>query len=297
MRMLSSKVIADFISAKKFDERIILERDSSFPKISIVTPSYNQAEFLEKTILSVLNQNYPNLEFIIIDGGSCDESVNIIKKYNKYISYWISEKDNGQANAINKGIEIASGEIIGWQNSDDIYLPGVFNMVGRKFSKAPNIDLIFGNRIDIDEYDTVIRDVRYVPFNYKSLIYEGAALNNATTFWRKKSMEKVGLFNEDLKFCMDYDFWVRAGKEFKFLFIREYLGCFRHHKKSKTSTIIKVSHVERKQILKEEGIKQNTFLQYCAKGRRIFLYIWQGDVLYIIRGIYNRASKIFGKGK
>ena len=115
-------MIKKFVSSQLFDEKIILNKDISWPKISIVTPSYNQGDFLEQTILSVLNQNYPNLEYIIIDGGSTDKSMEIIKKYEKYISYWISEKDNGQADAIKKGFRKSSGEIFAWINSDDNYL-------------------------------------------------------------------------------------------------------------------------------------------------------------------------------
>jgi len=108
------KKLKEFVSKPLFDEKVILNKDPNYPKISIVTPSYNQAEFLERTILSVLNQNYPNLEYIIIDGGSTDGSVEIIKKYKKYLTYWVSEKDEGQSDAINKGFEKSTGEILAW---------------------------------------------------------------------------------------------------------------------------------------------------------------------------------------
>lgn len=145
MNKFNSKEIKEFLSGLTLDEVVILNKGSSWPRISIVTPSYNQAEFLERTIFSVLNQNYPKLEYIIIDGGSTDGSVEIIKKYDKYLTFWVSEKDNGQADAIRKGFARATGEILAWINSDDTYLPGTFLKVAKAFIKNPKVDLIFGN--------------------------------------------------------------------------------------------------------------------------------------------------------
>jgi len=291
LKNYTSREIKEFVSKPLFDEKVILNKDPNYPKISIVTPSYNQAQFLERTILSVLNQNYPNLEYIIIDGGSTDGSVEIIKKYKKYLACWVSEVDEGQADAINKGFKIVTGEFIGWQNSDDIYLPRAFYKVAKKFSENPDTDLVFGNRYSIDENENIIRDMRYVSFNHKSLLYEGSALNNQSAFWKKELMDKVGLFDESYKFCMDYDFWVRAGKIGKFLLIRDYLGAFRGHKDTKTNTIISICHTEHLRILKREGIKPNKFRHLYSLARRFLLYIFQGDLFYVTRGVYERIYK------
>jgi glycosyltransferase involved in cell wall biosynthesis len=116
-------------------------------KISIITPSFNQAQYLERTIQSVLDQNYPDLEYIIIDGGSVDGSVDVIKKYEKNIAFWVSEKDGGQTDALNKGFKKATGEIIGWQNSDDIYLAGSFEKISQVFNELPDTDIVFGDLV------------------------------------------------------------------------------------------------------------------------------------------------------
>ena len=137
----------------------------TYPKITVITPSFNQAEFLERTIKSVLDQNYPNLEYIIMDGGSTDGSVEIIQKYEKYLKFWASEKDNGQSHAINKGLKIATGEWVSWQNSDDIYYPGAFKSAAVAAQTHPEVGLIIGDVNLIDEKDRLIRDMHYVWFS------------------------------------------------------------------------------------------------------------------------------------
>ncbi|GAG29700.1 unnamed protein product, partial [marine sediment metagenome] len=134
--------------------------NEKYPLVLIVTPSYNQAQFLESTILSVLNQNYPNLEYIIIDGGSTDGSIEIIKRYQKYLAYWISEKDEGQADAINKGFEKSTGQILAWINSDDTYLPETLFRVAKHFQQHQKADLVFGNINFINEYDEITGELR-----------------------------------------------------------------------------------------------------------------------------------------
>jgi glycosyltransferase involved in cell wall biosynthesis len=292
MRAYSSLEIKEFVSKRLFDEKVILLHDNSWPKISIVTPSYNQADFLERTILSVLNQNYPNLEYIIIDGGSKDGSVEIIKKYEKYISFWVSEPDNGQANALNKGFSIATGELVGWQNSDDIFLPYSFVNIANAYKQNKKFDLFFGNIVFLNGRDEIINDLRFVPFNYRSLLYEGTVLSNQAAFWKRELFEKYGFFNEKYQFCMDYEFWVRIGNHCKFYFVHEYLGGFRLHRTSKTSTIAKSGLQEHYSILEDKGIEYSS-LQYRVFRlyylfRRTLYYILQKDFDYIIKGLRKR---------
>lgn len=292
MRTYSSSEIRKFVSNRLFDEKVVIANDDSWPKISIVTPSYNQVEFLERTILSVLNQNYPNLEYIIIDGGSKDGSVEIIKKYEKYISFWVSEPDNGQANALNKGFSIATGELVGWQNSDDIFLPYSFVNVANAYQQNKNIDLFFGNILFLNEIDEIINDLRFVPFNYYSLLYEGTVLSNQAAFWKRELFEKYGFFNEKYQFCMDYEFWVRIGNNCKFHFIHEYLGGFRLHRTSKTTTIAESGLREHYSILKNKGIEYNSLqsrlLRLYYLCRRTLYYLFQKDFDYIIKGFKKR---------
>src|SRR6266487_5007683 len=125
----TSEEIREYVLRPRYDHKTLCSKDLSYPGISVVVPSYNQAQFLERTILSILNQNYPHTEIIVIDGGSQYGSVDLIKKYERYISYWVSRPDKGQPSAINEGFARASGDLIAWQNSDDLYLPGFFHTV------------------------------------------------------------------------------------------------------------------------------------------------------------------------
>ena len=133
----------------------------SHPKISVITPSFNQAAYLERTILSVLDQDYPNIEYIIIDGGSTDGSVDIIRKYANRLTNWVSESDRGQAHAINKGLQQATGTWIAWQNSDDVFYPGTFSQLAQMAAMYPDVDLIIGNMNLIDKDDMLLRDIKY----------------------------------------------------------------------------------------------------------------------------------------
>lgn len=211
---IDPQTIKTFVSVPSFDEKTILNRDLSYPKISIITPSFNQGEFLEKTILSVLNQNYPNLEYIIIDGGSNDNSREIIKKYEKFVTYWVSEKDGGQGDALNKGFKRATGEIIGWQNSDDIYLPGAFFRIAEIMKKS-SADILFGDIMKINESDGIIRKFRFVPYSMSSQLYYRMSLSNQSAFWRSGLFSKIGMIDRDISFIMDYDFFSEscAGKQ------------------------------------------------------------------------------------
>ncbi|QWD74388.1 glycosyltransferase [Polynucleobacter sp. TSB-Sco08W16] len=180
------------------------------PSISIVTPSFNQAPYLEKTIQSVLHQNYPNLEYVIIDGGSTDGSVEIIQKYSEDLHYWISEPDTGHANALNKGFEKTSGEIMGWLNSDDMYFPGCFNTISEIFDKYPNVNWISGLTSAWNNVGSVINVQGSQKNIFDFLLGRFGWIQQESTFWRRSIWNKAGAkMDESTKLAIDGELWTR----------------------------------------------------------------------------------------
>ncbi len=206
------------------------------PKISIITPSYNQGQFIEDTILSVINQNYPNLEYIIIDGGSTDNTVNIIKKYEHYLAYWTSEKDNGQSEAINKGFKKATGEIVGWINSDDFFMPGAFSKVANCFAMNKELDFINGYSLLIDEHTNILSNhfiIKQKKWYARHGIYY---ISQPAMFWKRKIFDKIGFLREDFHALMDRELLIRIlSNDFKIGHLGKILAAFRMHNASKSS--------------------------------------------------------------
>lgn len=226
--------------------------NSKHPKISIITPSYNQGHYIEQTIQSVLNQNYPNLEYIIIDGGSTDNTVEIIKKYRSQLTYWVSEKDRGQSHAINKGLKIATGDIINWLNSDDFYEPGCLNVVAEEFKKHKKINAVLGvTRVvgkKVEEYS----QTPYTPS--LKFTFSKAKIEQPATFISGDFFRKFGPIDEKLHLAMDLDLWL------KFLLtttsenisaIDDIIVNFREHEDSKTVNYREKMVVERAELLQE----------------------------------------------
>lgn len=223
---------------------------SSTPKISIVTPAYQQGAFIERTIQSVLEQAYPNLEYFIQDGGSVDSTVDVLKNYASRLTGWVSAKDGGQSQAINLGFTKASGEIMAWLNSDDLLLPGTLETVADYFNRHPDVDVVYANRLLIDENDMEIG--RWILPGHDSNVLSWADyVPQETLFWRRRIWEKVGgQVDESFRFAMDWDLLVRfrdAGA--KFGHIPQFLGAFRIHEHQKTSAAInEIGHREMDRI-------------------------------------------------
>ncbi len=204
------------------------------PKISLITPSYNQGQYIEATIQSVLAQNYPQLEYLIIDGESSDGTLDILSRYSRILK-WISEPDKGQAHAINKGFKKSTGEIIAWLNSDDIYLPGALHRVADLFRQHPEISVVYGDYYLIDEQGKVLLQKKEIPFDYNILLYGLDYISQPTTFFRRQVFDQVGYLDEKLHYGLDWEYWLRiASYGGQFAHISHYLAATRLHVAAKT---------------------------------------------------------------
>jgi glycosyltransferase involved in cell wall biosynthesis len=206
----------------------------AWPRISIVTPSYNQGAYLEETIRSVLLQGYPNLEYWIMDGGSTDYSVEIIRRYEPWLSGWVSEPDEGQSHAINKGLERASGDLLAYINSDDLYLPGALHAVAGYHLQHPSAGLLYGQCQVIDPEGTLLGMLPAHHTSARRMIERGDYCPQPATFWTRAAMEVVGNFDPSLNYAMDYDYFIRIARGFPLVYLPVPLAAFRRHRVSKT---------------------------------------------------------------
>lgn len=208
--------------------------DPSLPLVSIITPSLNQARYLEATIQSVLSQDYPHIEYLIVDGGSKDGTVEIIKKYESKLAWWVSERDKGQTDAINKGFARATGEILAWLNSDDTYEPGAVSAAVRYLQAHPEAGMVYGDCNFIDEQGRVIGKFASAQTSYRRLRQGYAHIPQQTMFFRADLWKRVGPLDPSFYFAMDYDLWTRIAARSEIKYVPQTWGNFRLHTSGKT---------------------------------------------------------------
>ncbi len=250
-------------------------------KISIITPSYNQGSFIKETINSVLSQNYPNLEYWIIDGGSTDETVSILKSYGDKIN-WVSQKDHGQTHAINKGLKKVTGDILAYLNSDDILLPEALKKVGEYFENHPDCNWLTGDCLVIDEKGNpskggwLVRAYkRFLLAIYSTKILRIAdnMIPQPSTFWSRQAFEKIGNFNEKLNYVMDYDYWLRLDQFYKPHDLKFAISGFRSQPDSKSETSRDKLMKEGDKVLRSHGAtKSDLFFHHVHSAVVRFIY-------------------------
>ena len=259
-------------------------------KFSIIIPSLNSKSFLKECLQSILAQSYKNYEIIVIDGGSVDGTVEFLKSYGDQIK-WVSEKDNGQADAINKGISLTSGNWITWQNCDDYYNSIDALAIFYKFINANQSKKLFIGNINLVNYSgKILRDVKYFNPYFNSLLYEGMTLTNQACFWHKELNSKLG-FLKNLRINFDYEWFLRILKNFPNcgFHINETLASFRLHEKQKTQNQNTKDIINLKKIKKEYGYNKFYslfFIPYLII-RKFVCYLIQGNIYYILRGLFK----------
>ncbi len=263
---------------------------------SIIIPSYNQGSFISQTINSILSQSYKELEILVIDGGSTDGTIEILKKYSDRI-IWKSEKDSGQANAINKGLKMASGDIVAFLNSDDTYEPECLSKVADFFCKNPQYKWAYGKCKIINERDieirkpiTIYKNLLLRKYSYFKLLTENF-ISQPATFWKRELHGEIGYLNEKENFCMDYDFWVRIGKKYPAGVIHFYIANFRYHANSKSGSVNKKQFQDELRIAKafSNNLKLPIFLHTINYYKIVAIY----KLLNFING--KRNSKFIKK--
>jgi glycosyltransferase involved in cell wall biosynthesis len=262
------------------------------PMISVIVPSYNQADYLERTLLSILNQGYPKLDLIVMDGGSKDGSVEIIERYSHAIAYWQSQPDGGQTAAINAGILKARGDLVCYQNSDDLYLPGALLEAGRLAVERPEADFIAGDMLLIDADDSILDLVLMMPQIAGLTGYLGMPIVNQAAFWRPRLTDRVGVFDEEFRHTMDYEFFTRAfDAGARVAHCRSLWGAFRIHEAAKTSTQRTVWHEELTRVDKERtkllASLPMRYRRIIGSGMKALLHFAQGERWYLTRDRYR----------
>ncbi len=296
---LTSERLRSFVT-QPYQPRAIDPADlQTYPRLTVVTPSYNQAHYLERTILSVLNQQYPNIEYFIMDGGSTDGSLEIIKKYEPYLAGWVSEKDRGQTDAINKGFRRATGDYVAFQNSDDVFAPDAFRRVADAWRKAPDTDVFFGDMYITDEADVIMEEMRAPAFCAECHIYEGMQVFNQSLFIRRDRLTQVGLLDESLRFVIDYEIVARLSVQpgVRFKHVDGFWGGFRVQPDAKSSTIAATVGLDEHHRIKEKyqpmltsSLSPSFWQRYC-RVRKLLTFVLKGEFGYVRHRLMLNRNK------
>lgn len=259
------------------------------PLITIVTPSYNQSRYIEQTIQSVLQQDYPAIEYFVIDGGSTDSSVDVIRRYENQLSGWVSEKDKGQADAINKGFRRANGEFIAWLNSDDTYQPDAIRKAIETFQKHPEAGLVYGNVLSIDEHSRPFNLQTFQPYNLKDLMAFNI-ISQPAVFMRRSILEQAGHLDLDYHLLLDHHLWLRMATLAPIVHIPETLAAARYHAEAKN--LARTADFGREAFRIVDWMRANPALApvFEQNRRRILAGAHRLDAFYLLDGgFYGRS--------
>jgi glycosyltransferase involved in cell wall biosynthesis len=247
-----------------------MDASSSLPLISIVTCSYQQSRYLEQTLRSVLDQRYPALEYIVIDGGSTDGSAEIIRRHAAGLAHWVSEPDGGQTQALIKGFARARGEVCGWLCSDDLLLPGALRAVGEFFDAHPGVDAVYGDALWIDAEGRFLRPKREIGFSRFVLLHDHNYIPQPSMFWRRSLYEAVGGLDARFELAMDADLWERFSARARIEHMPAYLSCMRWYPAQKTRARRTEALAEDARIrMREAPLASARTLRLCARALRV----------------------------
>lgn len=235
------------------------------PRISIVSCSFEQGRYLDATMRSVLDQDYPSTEYIIIDGGSRDDSVEVIRRYESRLAHWVSEPDKGQTDALIKGFGRATGEIQGWLCSDDLLLPGALARVARFFDEHPEVDAAYGDSLWIDAAGNYLRSKKEIAFNRFVLMFDHNYISQPSMFWRRRLYEQVGGLDRRFNLAMDNDLWERFSRHTEIGHIDAYLSCMRYYPEQKTRALRPKGKIEDAEIRARSSLAASVVLRPALK--------------------------------
>ena len=255
----------------------------SLPLVSVVTPSFNQARYLEQTLRSVLEQEHPRIEYIVVDGASQDGSVDIIRNHEGKLAYWVSEKDSGQAEAINKGLARANGEIVAWLNSDDYYLPGAVSSAVKAFELNPDAALVYGDMLAVDENGRTTNLMKYGQFSLPDLLCF-QIIGQPSVFFRRDALEKAGLLDTTFHFLLDHHLWIRIAQQGRIMHVPQVWSAARYHAEAKN--VAKAAEFGREAFRILEWAKNQPELAETVTGveRRARASAHRVDARYLLDG-------------